>query len=89
MKFTPADKEYFKQLRTEDPAVDQLFTDMRQIMEAFPGSKIEYLSLPGAEFGTKPPEGVPYVPVGTTPDRKKAKQMTAAERRRANTRYKQ
>lgn len=94
MKFTPADKEFFAAVRKEDPAVDQLFKDIRQVMEYFPGSKIKHLQIRDSEWGEPQPEGEPYVPlprIKTIPNGKKPQQraLTASQRRRAQTVYKQ
>ena len=89
MKFTDAHKKYFESVRKEEPAVDQMFKDVKAIMQAFPGSRIEYLRLPDAEFGVALPDGIPYVSGKKETIQTQTKQMTAAERRRANTRYKQ
>lgn len=51
MKFTQAEKDYFAAVRKEQPHVDQLFKDIRSLMEQFPGSKITYLNVDGNEWG--------------------------------------
>lgn len=94
MKFTPADKKFFAAVRKEDPAVDQLFKDIRQVMKYFPGSKIKHLQIRDSEWGEPQPEGEPYVPlprIETIPNNKKPQQraLTASQRRRAQTVYKQ
>lgn len=93
MKFTQADKDFFAAVRQEDPAVDQLFKDIRAVMECFPGTKIKHLEIRGSEWGSPQPEGEPYVPLPrpeTIPNGKKQQQraMTAGEKRRAQTIYK-
>lgn len=93
MKFTQADKDFFAAVRKEDPAVDQLFKDIRFVMEYFPGAKIKHLEIRGSEWGEPQPEGEPYVPlprIETIPKSKKTQQraMTASEKRRAQTIYK-
>lgn len=93
MKFTPADKEYFAKVREEDPVIDQMFKDMRQMMEAFKGSSIKFLKVRDSEWGEDFPPGVPAseiprpetIPYDT---KKQQKAMTAAQRRRAMTKYK-
>lgn len=94
MKFTQADKDYFTAARNEDPSVDQMFKDLRAMMEAFPGSKIKHLVVRDSEWGEPQPEGEVYIPlprIETIPKDKKTQQraMTAGERRRAQTKYKQ
>lgn len=94
MKFTQADKDYFTAVRNEDPAVDQMFKNMRSMMEAFPGSQIKYLKVRDSEWGKDFPPGEPYVPLPravTIPNDTKTKRsgMTAAEKRRSMTKYKQ
>lgn len=94
MKFTQADKDYFTAVRNEDPSVDQMFKDLRALMEHFPGSKIKHLQVRDSEWGEPQPEGEPYVPLPrsvTIPNDKQTsvKATTAAERRRLFTRYKQ
>lgn len=94
MKFTQSDKDYFTAVRSEDPAVDQMFIDIRSLMEAFPGSKIKHLKVRDSEWGEPQPEGEPYthiprpetIPVDT---KTQQKPMTAAQKRRAMTKYKQ
>ena len=93
MKFTQADKAFFAAVRKEDPAVDQLFKDIRAVMEHFPGTRIKHLEIRGSEWGEPQPEGEPYVPLPrpeTIPNGKKQHQrpLTAGERRRAQTIYK-
>jgi hypothetical protein len=94
VKFTQADKDYFTAVRNEDPDVDQMFKDIRAIMEAFPGTKIKHLQVRDSEWGTPMPEGEPYVPIPrslTIPNdtKKSPKASTAKERRRLFTKYKQ
>lgn len=93
MKFTPAEKEYFAKVRAEDPAVDQLFKDLRQMMETFKGSSIKYLRVRESEWGEDFPPGEPaiFAPRPETIRNDKKTQQTARsakERRRAMTRYK-
>ncbi len=94
MKFTQADKDYFTAVRKEDPAIEQMFVDIRAMMEAFPGSKIKHLKVRDSEWGEPQPEGEPYIPIPrpeTIPKGTKEQQkpMTAAQKRRAMTKYKQ
>lgn len=93
MRFTPADKEYFTAVRQEDASIDQMFKDMRALMEKFAGSKILYLKVRDSEWGEEQPMGEPYVPlprIETIQKGKKPQQraLTVAERRRAQTKYK-
>ena len=87
MKFTQADKDYFSAVRKEQPHVDQLFKDIRSLMEQFPGSKIKHLSIDGNEWGERGPEGVPTMDqsrIETIPDAKE-KQRTAVKPKRPKT----
>jgi hypothetical protein len=87
VKFTQADKEYFAAVRKEKPHVDQLFKDIRSLMDQFPGSKITYLSVDGNEWGEPSPPGVPVLPKDrpeTIPNAKQ-KQRTAVKSKRPTT----
>lgn len=97
MKFAQADKDYFAAVRAEDPVIDEMFKDMRALMEKFPGTKIQHLVVRESEYGYPQPEGDRYIPLpraetilNEAKQYQKAKTATTAkERRRLYTRYKQ
>lgn len=87
MKFTQAEKDYFAAVRKEQPHVDQLFKDIRALMEQFPGSKITYLKVDGNEWGEPSPEGVTPVTIACPKAIPNAKQQqrTAVKAKRPTT----
>lgn len=94
MKFTPAEKEYFAKVRAEDPSVDQLFKDVRLMMEKF-NARIVHLTVRDQSWGRPMPEGEPYVPVpkalrpkAILKGTKQQQPTTVGQRRRAATKYK-
>ena len=93
MKFSPSEKQFFDTVRQEDPEIDQLFRDIRQMSEFFRGSRLQYLMVRGSEWGKDFPDGekVAHFPrPETIPKGIKANQkaLTAGQRRRAMTKYK-
>ena len=90
IKFTQADKDFFAIKRQENSDVDQLFKDVRDLMEQFPGSKITYLRVGESEWGEPSPEGV--LPcIQTIPNSKQQKQKATTQnaKRVAITKYKE
>lgn len=91
IKFTQSDKDFFAVKRKEQQHVDQLFKDIRSLMEQFPGSRITYLQIEEREWGKPSPPGVvPNVP-STIPVSKKQNQKatTLNAKRVAVTKYKE
>jgi len=90
MKFTQADKDYFAAVRKEKPHVDQMFQDIRSLMEQFPGSKITYLNVDGNEWGKPSPRGlVPNAPEQGRTAVAPKRPTTKAEKYRSLMRYKE
>ena len=91
VEFSKEDRDFFVSARAADPAVDQLFKDVRALMEKFAGSHVTYLKVGSREWGAKSEGGVlPNIPMSIL-ERKKAtpKPTTQNAKRRALTKYKE
>lgn len=91
VEFSKEDREFFESTRATQPAVDQLFKDIRSLMEEFAGSHITYLQVGQREWGVKSKEGViPHITLSVLQIQKRMpKPTTQNAKRRAITKYKE
>jgi len=90
VQFSKEDKDFFASSRAADPAVDQLFKDVRSLMKQFTGSHLTYLQVGGREWGAKSEWGVlPNIPTPIPASKRAPKPTTQNAKRRALTKYKE
>ena len=89
LEFTKEDKEFFESTRTAQPAVDQLFKDVRSLMDRFANSQITYLQVGSREWGSLEEGVIPNVPPLIVKRKKTKPPTTQNAKRRAITKYKE
>ena len=89
IEFTKEDKEFFAATRTAQPAVDELFKDVRSLMDRFANSQITYLQVGSKEWGELEEGVIPNVPPLMVKRKKARPATTQNAKRRAITKYKE